>query len=215
MLAALLHLLLHAHARTCRSSLLLISPLHALSFLSHALSIVVYPQFNYRASLKHQKMSSLDEESMEDRSAAPETASAAVVVEGSTVVASLSAHDKDDDDDDDDTAEGQADVESMTPDDDDDDATTIKSEADEASIASAKPKKATPKGKKKKSRSPAVKGLTIPFRNVKRTMKLDPDIATVQQEAAILTTLASELFLKSLAQESFQNAQSRGRTTIR
>jgi histone H3/H4 len=150
-------------------------------------------------------MSSLDEESIEgDRSdAASEAASEAVVVDGG-----VASQDKDDDDDDD-TA--QADIESMAPD-DEDDATTIKSEADETSIAS-KRKRATPKGKK--GRSPAVKGLTIPFRNVKRTMKLDPDIATVQQEAAILTTLASELFLKSLAKESYQNAQSRGRTTIR
>lgn len=149
-------------------------------------------------------MSSLDEESIEDRSdAASEAASEAGVVDGG-----VPSQDKDDDDDDD-TA--QADIESMAPD-DEDDATTIKSEADETSIAS-KRKRATPKGKK--GRSPAVKGLTIPFRNVKRTMKLDPDIATVQQEAAILTTLASELFLKSLAKESYQNAQSRGRTTIR
>jgi histone H3/H4 len=148
-------------------------------------------------------MSSLDEESIEDRSdAASEAASEAGVVDGG-----VASQDKDDDDDD--TA--QADIESMAPD-DEDDATTIKSEADETSIAS-KRKRATPKGKK--GRSPAVKGLTIPFRNVKRTMKLDPDIATVQQEAAILTTLASELFLKSLAKESYQNAQSRGRTTIR
>jgi histone H3/H4 len=47
-------------------------------------------------------------------------------------------------------------------------------------------------------------------------MKLDPDSTPiVQNEAAILTTLAAELFVKSLAQESFRNAKIRGRNTIR
>jgi len=159
-------------------------------------------------------MSSFDEESIEDRTAE-------VVVEGVDV----DDDDANDDteavvaaevDKDDDTA-GNADVESMVHE-DDDEVTTVKSEPaeDEASIASKKPaKKHSSPPKHKKGRSPAVKGLTIPFRNVKRTMKLDPDIATVQQEAAILTTLAAELFLKSLAKESHQNAKSRGRNTIR
>jgi histone H3/H4 len=46
-------------------------------------------------------------------------------------------------------------------------------------------------------------------------MKLDPDIPIVQNEAAIMTTMASELFLKSLAQESQRIAKQRGRNTIR
>jgi histone H3/H4 len=46
-------------------------------------------------------------------------------------------------------------------------------------------------------------------------MKLDPDIPIVQNEAAIMTTLASELFLKALAKESHANAKARGRNTIR
>lgn len=159
-------------------------------------------------------MSSFDEESMGDRTA--DTAADgvdAVVVEGVDDAEVVVAAEVDKDDD---TA-ANADVESMVHD-DDDEVTTVKSEPaeDEGSVASKNPtkkKKSPPKGKK--SRSPAVKGLTIPFRNVKRTMKLDPDIGTVQQEAAILTTLAAELFLKSLAKESHQNAQSRGRNTIR
>jgi len=67
----------------------------------------------------------------------------------------------------------------------------------------------------KKIRQPAVMGLTIPFRATKRTMKLDPDIATIQNEAAILTTLAAELFVKRLATASNVIAKSRGRNTIR
>lgn len=169
--------------------------------------------------VKEEKMSSFDEESMEDRTA--ETSVAEVVVEGAYDDASVPSEVPEKQDDD--TA-GQADVESMVHDDDDEN-TTVKTEQaeDEASIATsqadsaqkqpAKKKRVPPKSKK--TRSPAVKGLTIPFRSVKRTMKLDPSIATVQQEAAIITTLAAELFLKSLAKEAHQNAKSRGRGTIR
>lgn len=48
-----------------------------------------------------------------------------------------------------------------------------------------------------------------------QAMKLDPDIPIVQNEAAIMTTMAAELFLKSLAKESQQIAKNRGRNTIR
>jgi histone H3/H4 len=67
----------------------------------------------------------------------------------------------------------------------------------------------------RKGRAPAVQGLTIPFRTVKKAMKLDPDIPIVQNEAAIMATLAAELFLKRLARQSHNNAKSRGRNTIR
>lgn len=49
----------------------------------------------------------------------------------------------------------------------------------------------------------------------RQAMKLDPDIPIVQNEAAIMTTMAAELFLKSLAKESQQIAKNRGRNTIR
>jgi histone H3/H4 len=67
----------------------------------------------------------------------------------------------------------------------------------------------------KRGRVPSVNGLTIPFRTVKKAMKLDPDTPIVQNEAAIMVTFASELFLKSLAQQSHRNARHRGRHTIR
>ena len=171
-------------------------------------------------------MSSSDEESMDESTAHAE----AVVIEGeaedddshaAVAVAVL-------DDEDDDTA--NADEESMVH---DDESTTAKSALthDDKSVLTAeshdvpkKSKKSTPTPKRsahrkspsaKKGRSPAVRGLTIPFRAVKRIMKLDPDIGTVQNEAAILVTLAAELFVKSLAKESYLNAKNRGRGTIR
>ena len=65
------------------------------------------------------------------------------------------------------------------------------------------------------SRSPAVPSLTIPFRQVKRTMKLDQDIGTVQNEAAMLVTHATEMFLKKFALESYELAKKKGRNTIK
>jgi histone H3/H4 len=174
-------------------------------------------------------MSSFDEESMADRTA---DAEAVVIMEGeaenddSHVVAVAVLDDDDDDDEDDD--------ESMAHDHDDE--TTEKSVLtyDDKSVLTTESQEMTPRKEKsssrksthkhashrrspcaKKGRSPAVRGLTIPFRAVKRIMKLDPDIATVQNEAAVLVTLASELFVKSLAKESYLNAKSRGRGTIR
>mmetsp|Transcript_21970 Transcript_21970/g.45183 ORF Transcript_21970/g.45183 Transcript_21970/m.45183 type:complete len:192 (+) Transcript_21970:153-728(+) len=67
----------------------------------------------------------------------------------------------------------------------------------------------------RKGRAPAVKGLNIPFRTVKKAMKLDPDIPIVQNEAAIMTTLAAELFLKRLADQSQKICKNRGKNTIR
>ncbi|GAX14972.1 hypothetical protein FisN_12Lh330 [Fistulifera solaris] len=67
----------------------------------------------------------------------------------------------------------------------------------------------------RRGRTPSVAGLTIPFRTVKKAMKLDPDTPIVQNEAAIMTTIAAELFLKRLAKESFHSAKLRGRNTIR
>lgn len=67
----------------------------------------------------------------------------------------------------------------------------------------------------RKGRAPAVKGLNIPFRTVKKAMKLDPDIPIVQNEAAIMTTLAAELFLKRLATQSQKICKNRGKNTIR
>lgn len=110
--------------------------------------------------------------------------------------------------------------------DDEDDELTVKSD-DASSIASrGKPEKTPPREKRvpsgssrgssaKKGRSPSVRGLTIPFRTVKKAMKLDPDTPIVQNEAAVMTTIAAELFLKSLAKKSHKNAKNRGRNTIR
>lgn len=68
---------------------------------------------------------------------------------------------------------------------------------------------------KPKGRTPSVAGLEIPFRTVKKAMKLDPDIPIVQNEAALMTTVAAECFLKALSKEALRNAKNRGRHTIR
>lgn len=64
-------------------------------------------------------------------------------------------------------------------------------------------------------RQPAAKGLTIPFRTIKRIMKIDVDIGIIQNDAAILTTAALELFVKNFATKSLEIAKSKGRSTIK
>mmetsp|Transcript_23127 Transcript_23127/g.54607 ORF Transcript_23127/g.54607 Transcript_23127/m.54607 type:complete len:221 (-) Transcript_23127:132-794(-) len=88
---------------------------------------------------------------------------------------------------------------------------------DAAPVAPPKKKRGKPQipASARKGRAPAVKGLNIPFRTVKKAMKLDPDIPIVQNEAAIMTTLAAELFLKRLANQSQKICKNRGKNTIR
>lgn len=62
---------------------------------------------------------------------------------------------------------------------------------------------------------PSVKDLGIPFRAIKRIMKIDPDISTIQNEAAIATTFALELFIKKIVNESYMNAKRRGANTVK
>lgn len=91
-----------------------------------------------------------------------------------------------------------------------------------ASDASATPhtetkkrkRKASPK-KQKSGEIPSVKDLGIPFRAVKRLMKIDKDIVTVQNEAAMVATYAVELFVEKIVKESNGNAKKRGRNTVK
>jgi histone H3/H4 len=46
-------------------------------------------------------------------------------------------------------------------------------------------------------------------------MKLDPDNTIVQNEAAIMTTMAAEMFLTKLARESQKMCKTKERNTIR
>ena len=121
-------------------------------------------------------------------------------------------------------AEDQTNADSIEDDDDlDDEVETVRSE--EASVETSSKAKLTPSSKAaprksiggsgRKGRAPSVKGLTIPFRTVKKAMKLDPNTPIVQNEAAIMTTLAAELFLKRLAKDSHRNSKNRLRNTIR
>mmetsp|Transcript_28074 Transcript_28074/g.59268 ORF Transcript_28074/g.59268 Transcript_28074/m.59268 type:complete len:209 (+) Transcript_28074:167-793(+) len=78
----------------------------------------------------------------------------------------------------------------------------------------------TESAKKKKyndgrPRQPAAKGLTIPFRTIKRIMKIDTDIGIVQNDAAIVATAALEMFVKEFATKSLEIAKAKGRNTIK
>lgn len=64
-------------------------------------------------------------------------------------------------------------------------------------------------------RKPAVRDLTLPYRSIKRTMKLDPSVGIVQNDAAYLVTYATELFIKKLASDSQELALKKGRSIIK
>lgn len=96
-----------------------------------------------------------------------------------------------------------------------DDDGSVASKSKDASVASTLSKTKTTPVKGGSSIKKGVRDLTIPFRTVKKAMKLDPDIPIVQNEAAIMATIATEAFLRSLAKKSYLNAKSRSRNTIR
>jgi histone H3/H4 len=75
-------------------------------------------------------------------------------------------------------------------------------------------RKSSPR-KQKAGGIPSVKDLGIPFRAVKRIMKIDKDIGTVQNEAAMVATFAVELFVEKMVKESNANARKRGRNTVK
>uniref|UniRef100_A0A7S2JVB9 Transcription factor CBF/NF-Y/archaeal histone domain-containing protein n=1 Tax=Leptocylindrus danicus TaxID=163516 RepID=A0A7S2JVB9_9STRA len=51
----------------------------------------------------------------------------------------------------------------------------------------------------------------LPLRNIKRIMKLNEDVGTVQNEAAILVQYVAEMFTKKLALDSLETAKQKGR----
>ncbi|KAG7360553.1 histone-like transcription factor CBF/NF-Y [Nitzschia inconspicua] len=132
-------------------------------------------------------------------------------------------HKDDDEGEDDEEEEEDDDIE-----DEDDDAKSSAVGEESTSHAPSTPESSTAPPPKKKARkkpavppnarrgrAPAVAGLTIPFRTVKKAMKLDPDNTIVQNEAAIMTTMAAELFLKKLALQSQKTCKTKERNTIR
>ncbi len=67
----------------------------------------------------------------------------------------------------------------------------------------------------KKTRQPAAKGLFVPFRTVKKIMQQDPDINIIQNDAAIMVTAATGLFLKEFTEKSLESCKKKGRNTIK
>lgn len=96
--------------------------------------------------------------------------------------------------------------------------TTTPTESAAASAAKA-PSKGFKKGHKCNHdghpRMPAVRDLTIPYRPIKKSMKSNLDLPLVQNDAAILVTQATELFIKKLAKDSSEISAKKGRGTIK
>ena len=76
-------------------------------------------------------------------------------------------------------------------------------------------RKRRPSPKKLKTGIPSTKDLFVPFRAIKRVMKLDKDIGTVQNEAAMVATYAVEMFMEKMVNESHDKAKKRGRNTVK
>mmetsp|Transcript_1522 Transcript_1522/g.3150 ORF Transcript_1522/g.3150 Transcript_1522/m.3150 type:complete len:225 (-) Transcript_1522:1737-2411(-) len=66
-----------------------------------------------------------------------------------------------------------------------------------------------------KKRQPAAKGLFVPFRTVKKIMQQDPDINIIQNDAAIMVTAATKLFLTEFTEKSLESCKRKGRNTIK
>mmetsp|Transcript_33040 Transcript_33040/g.43492 ORF Transcript_33040/g.43492 Transcript_33040/m.43492 type:complete len:128 (+) Transcript_33040:62-445(+) len=58
-------------------------------------------------------------------------------------------------------------------------------------------------------------GLALPKSSVRRIMKLDDEIKSVNKEGIILAERAAVLFLEKFAQEAYSKAQTRGAKMIR
>jgi histone H3/H4 len=67
----------------------------------------------------------------------------------------------------------------------------------------------------KKQRQPAAKGLFVPFRTVKKIMQQDPDINIIQNDAAVMVTAATGMFLKEFTEKSLESCKRKGRNTIK
>lgn len=85
----------------------------------------------------------------------------------------------------------------------------------EIAPASKKKKTSTNTDSSKKERPKACQGLTIPFRTIKRIMKIDTRVGIVQNDAAIVVTAAMEHFVKELATKALKKSEKKGRGTIK
>uniref|UniRef100_A0A4W5LMB0 Chromatin accessibility complex protein 1 n=1 Tax=Hucho hucho TaxID=62062 RepID=A0A4W5LMB0_9TELE len=58
------------------------------------------------------------------------------------------------------------------------------------------------------------KGISLPMTRVKLIMKSSPDVSSINQEALLLTTKATELFVQHLALSSFNNGPGKDQTLL-
>lgn len=87
--------------------------------------------------------------------------------------------------------------------------------AEKPTPSSGGKRKATGEPSSAKKRQPAAKGLFVPFRTVKKIMQQDPDINIIQNDAAIMVTAATGLFLKEFTEKSLESCKKKGRNTIK
>jgi len=71
------------------------------------------------------------------------------------------------------------------------------------------------RGPRRPHPAPSSSGLTIPFRTIKRLMKMDPAVGIVQNDAAIVVAAAAEHFVKQFAVKSLEVARAKGRNIVK
>ncbi len=71
------------------------------------------------------------------------------------------------------------------------------------------------RGPRRPHPAPSSSGLTIPFRTIKRLMKMDPAVGIVQNDAAIVVAAAAEHFVKEFAVKSLEVARAKGRNIVK
>lgn len=71
------------------------------------------------------------------------------------------------------------------------------------------------RGPRRPHPAPSSSGLTIPFRTIKRLMKMDPAVGIVQNDAAIVVAAAAEHFVKKFAVKSLEVARAKGRNIVK
>ncbi|GBP27593.1 DNA polymerase epsilon subunit 4 [Eumeta japonica] len=66
----------------------------------------------------------------------------------------------------------------------------------------------------KRSKTEVVRSTRLPIGRIKAIMKMDPDVNIINTDAAFLVTKATELFLETIAKETYTYTASKKRKTI-
>jgi len=73
---------------------------------------------------------------------------------------------------------------------------------------------ASTKDEKKKTKRPSKSVNQLPLARIKRIIKTDPDVKLISNDAALLITRATELFIEFLTKQAYENTQAENRKVL-